>query len=59
MLDTLVELIQGPCKENQRSLVSSKSIDNCRDILTQGSSERELKLKGLGGEKAGMIDELK
>ena len=33
MLDTLVEVIQGPCKDNQRSLVSSKAIDNCRDIL--------------------------
>ena len=59
MLDTLTELIQGPCKENQRSLVTSKSIDNCRDILTQATTDRELKLKGLQGDKAGMIDELK
>ena len=59
MLDTLTELIQGPCTENQRSLVTSKSIDNCRDILTQATTDRELKLKGLQGDKAGMIDELK
>jgi len=33
MIDTLIELIQGPCKENQRTLVSSKVIDNCRDLI--------------------------
>lgn len=59
MLDTLVEVIQGPCKDNQRSLVSSKAIDNCRDILNQGNSDRELKLKGFTDDKISMVDELK
>ena len=59
MLDTLVEVIQGPCKDNQRSLVSSKAIDNCRDILNHGNSERELKLKGFTDDKVSMVDELK
>jgi inositol 1,4,5-triphosphate receptor type 3 len=34
MIDTLIELIQGPCKENQATLVSSKVIDNCRDLIS-------------------------
>lgn len=59
MIDTLIELIQGPCKENQRTLVSSKVIDNCRDLISQGGSEREMKIKGFQGEKVALLDGLK
>ena len=33
MIETLKEVIQGPCKENQRRLVEAKSIDCCRDLI--------------------------
>ena len=59
MIDTLIELIQGPCKENQRTLVSSKVIDNCRDLVSQGGSERELKIKGFVGDKLDLLNGLK
>lgn len=59
MIDTLIELIQGPCKENQATLVSSKVIDNCRDLISQGTSERELRQKGFVGEKLGLLNGLK
>lgn len=59
MIDTLIELIQGPCKDNQRTLVSSKVIDNCRDLISQGSSDRELKIKGFVGDKLALLNGLK
>ena len=37
IMETLTEVIQGPCKANQRTLVSAKVIDNCRDMISQGS----------------------
>jgi hypothetical protein len=33
LMDTLVEVVQGPCKENQRRLVEAKIIDCCRDLI--------------------------
>jgi hypothetical protein len=33
IIDTLIEFIQGPCRENQRALISAKIIDNCRNFL--------------------------
>jgi RyR and IP3R Homology associated len=60
MLDTLVEVIQGPCKDNQRSLVSSKAIDICKDIINIRTNEkRELKMKGFNDDNIEMIDGLK
>lgn len=59
LIDTLIELIQGPCKENQRTLVTSKVIDNCRDLISQGSADRELKIKGFINEKVELLDGLK
>jgi hypothetical protein len=34
IIETLTEFIQGPCKENQKTLISSKVIDNCRDLIS-------------------------
>ena len=34
MIETLIEVIQGPCKDNQRTLVAAKVIDNCRDLIS-------------------------
>ena len=58
-MDTLIELIQGPCKENQRTLVTSKVIDNCRDLISQGGQERELRAKGFVGDRLELLDGLK
>lgn len=33
MIDTLVEIIQGPNKTNQKRLVEAKLIDCCRDLI--------------------------
>lgn len=33
LIDTLVEVIQGPCKMNQKRLVEAKIIDCCRDLI--------------------------
>lgn len=36
LIATLIEVVQGPCKENQRRLVEAKIIDCCRDLIQQG-----------------------
>eukprot|EP00347_Sterkiella_histriomuscorum_P021853 403332539 len=60
MIETLTEFVQGPCKENQRALVNAKVIDNCRDLISQGTqSERELKEKGFNDDKIKLLDGLK
>jgi hypothetical protein len=59
MVETLTEFIQGPCKENQRTLVTSKVIDNCRDLISSSNTERELLAKGLSEEEDSILDGLK
>jgi hypothetical protein len=39
ILDTLIELVQGPCKGNQRNLISSKVIDFSRDLISSYNIE--------------------
>jgi hypothetical protein len=46
ILDTLTEVVQGPCRENQRSLSQAKIIDNGRDLLTCLKSKTELVTRG-------------
>jgi len=36
IIDTLIEVVQGPCKLNQKRLVDAKIIDCCRDLIQQG-----------------------
>jgi len=33
IVDTLVEFIQGPCKNNQLQVVKDKGLDIARDVL--------------------------
>lgn len=33
LIDTLIEVVQGPCKLNQKRLVEAKIIDCCRDLI--------------------------
>ena len=39
--------------------MQSKVIDNCRDLISQGSSERELKVKGFTKNREKLLDGLK
>lgn len=32
-MDTLIEVIQGPCRENQKALISAKVIDYAREFV--------------------------
>lgn len=61
MIDTLIEVVQGPCKLNQKRLVEAKIIDCCRDLISQGQqSAHELELRGFTTEaKLEMHDLLK
>lgn len=46
LLDTIVEVIQGPCKENQRTLVNAKILDSCREFINMLSKADNLKPLG-------------
>ena len=41
LIEALVEFVQGPCKPNQKTLVDTKVIDCCRDLLSQGSGSSD------------------
>mmetsp|Transcript_35853 Transcript_35853/g.35476 ORF Transcript_35853/g.35476 Transcript_35853/m.35476 type:complete len:858 (-) Transcript_35853:45-2618(-) len=34
LIDTLIELLQGPCQGNQKAMITAKIIDHCRDFLS-------------------------
>ena len=59
LLGTLIELIQGPCRENQHQLMKLKIIDTCRDILRSFTSEEEYEAAGFSNEESEQIDEIK
>jgi len=60
IIESLTELIQGPCKDNQRTLVQNKVIDNCRDMISSGRTEKELREKGfVGKDNTELLDGLK
>ena len=40
-------------------MVTSKVIDNCRDLISQGGQERELRAKGFVGDRLELLDGLK
>lgn len=55
----MIEFVQGPCPENQDTLVHCKIIENCKDFLTMFTPESgDLLLKGFDNESA-QIDEMK
>jgi hypothetical protein len=56
---TLTEFIQGPCKENQISLINCKVIDNCTELILSYNSKKLLKQKGFVGRFEVELDELK
>jgi hypothetical protein len=56
LVGTLTEIIQGPCKQNQRSLVNSKIIDSSREYISGFSSLGEVHHLGFEDEEA--MDEI-
>ena len=46
LVDTLIELIQGPCRENQRTLIHSKILESSRDYISGFSEEIEIVSRG-------------
>jgi hypothetical protein len=61
IIETLIELIQGPCRDSQRTLVDTKTIDCCRDLLNQGmgASASTLEQKGFGGKRIEKLNNMK
>ena len=51
--------MQGPCPENQKSLVSGKVIDVSRDLLSQFERSKDLLKAGFTHDKIAKINELK
>ena len=42
IVDTIIEVIQGPCKENQRALVNAKILDSSREYINNLGARSEL-----------------
>ena len=60
LIEALVEFVQGPCRANQKTLVDTKVIDCCRDLLSQGSgNEDDMANKGFTGKRKSLLDQLK
>ena len=51
LLDFLIEAVQGPCPENQRTLVASKIINSCMDYATMFHKISEQKRRGFTTEE--------
>ena len=57
LIEALVEFVQGPCRANQKTLVDTKVIDCCRDLLSQGSvNQEDMAIKGFTGRKKSLLD---
>jgi hypothetical protein len=60
LIDTLTEVVQGPCRENQRALSQAKVIVSGRDLLTCLKSRSEMQTRGFDPESSSEeIGELK
>ena len=42
MVDTIVETVQGPCKENQQALVNAKILDSSREFINAFGNKANL-----------------
>jgi len=58
-METLTEFIQGPCVENQKNLIRAKVIDNCRDLISSFTSEKERLSKGFNEQSQDLVNDLK
>lgn len=46
LLDFLIEAVEGPCRQNQETLVNYKIIDFCIDYATMFTKQSEQKIRG-------------
>lgn len=46
LIDTIIECVQGPCKENQRALVNNKILDSSREFISDLGKRNELSYLG-------------
>ena len=61
LIDTLIELLQGPCHGNQKALITAKIIDHCRDFIAgyqETGLEQEMEAKGFNFENEEEIEEI-
>lgn len=58
LLDTIIEVVQGPCKENQRTLVSNKILDSCRELVNALLKNENLVKLGFTSDNEDENDEL-
>jgi len=49
IFDFLIEVVQGPCKQNQIVLHETKIVDYCKDLLNEFATEKDIKMKGFEG----------
>mmetsp|Transcript_66902 Transcript_66902/g.56810 ORF Transcript_66902/g.56810 Transcript_66902/m.56810 type:complete len:117 (+) Transcript_66902:2521-2871(+) len=50
IVDTLVEFVQGPCKQNQIQIVKDKGLDTARDVLFGLKTRFDLNQAGFSSE---------
>lgn len=59
ILEFLIEVVQGPCKNNQKVLYEAKVIDYCKDLMNEFSSEKDFESKGFLESKEEIEDLIK
>ena len=58
LLDTIIEVVQGPCKENQRTLVIYKILDSSRELVNALLKSENLAKLGFTSDNEEENDEL-
>ena len=59
IIDTLIELVQGPCRENQRALIGAKIIDYSRDFIVGFKKRDELRMLGFNPDNPEGLETIK
>ena len=59
IFDFLIEVVQGPSKQNQLVLYETKIIDYCKDLLNEFSTEKDFKMRGFEADDEGIQSMIK
>jgi hypothetical protein len=51
ILDFLVEVVQGPCRGNQKQLFDGKIVDYTKDLMLEFGTEKDYIIKGFDNDK--------
>ena len=51
ILDFLVEVVQGPCRGNQKQLFDGKIVDYTKDLMLEFGTEKDYIIKGFNNDK--------